>query len=1036
MRYSYYCTGELAEEKDLTADKVLKGYAYEYGGDDKEGTKITTTVYSDYGNQSATATHIDAYGRPLETYTTDSAGNVVYHEQYLYETAVDNLYDRVTRTVKGETAEKDRITRQYTDQYGNLVKEETVTKNADGAEVSYATEYTYDYLGNRLTVKSPRAAAENWEGNLYSAQYEYDAAGQVTKTTDIYGNVTTAEYDGLGQMIRTADAEANAAPTPYYSTLTYDVLGRLLMRQDPADANTTAETRYDYDRNGNNTRTRVKNGASSYAETSTQYNWRGKPEKALTAGTDTAYFYDPAGNALRMYTGELENLAITGLDQASGADFHVTQYTYDTQNRVLSTTDALGKTESYLYDRNGNLMQTTDRKGQIIGYTYDALGNLTEKSARQNASAEKENIYTYTYNRFGQRTQMSGTDQTSDYLYDNLGRMIKETLTGGVTKEYTYDIANNRTGFILNQGTENQMNIQYEYDHLDRLSKIVVGTVSTTYEYDHNGNILTENVGKYSTGYTYNRAGWITALSTQRETLPIQSHSYQYLPDGNVSAKESTVNAQTTNNSYLYDQAGRLIQEQIGGLQQAYQYDAYGNRAQMTVNGEQSYVNDYSYDQNNRLLQITKTAGTEVEQTTYTYDNNGNQLSWVKGSLSERAAAPADSTATYTYDSYNRLLTYWNGASNGSYTYNGDNLRISKTSDHVEHKMYWDGNKLAAEQKGTTFYKYYHGLTGIMFMKTTKIITHYHHKDAHGDVALTTNYAGTLKYAYTYDAFGNQLSPSITDINPYRYCGEYFDTESNQICLRNRYYDTITSRMLSEDPAKAGSNWYIYCENNPVNRIDPTGLDSWVFYDGESFGEQAKTEAENLKSQYGTNVHLVGIWSLTGFLNNWSNMVESDRSIDGVSMLFHGSPFTIYLGNADGQVGQLTSSTQYVTPNGSSGYYVGDLAKASMKSLNVMSCNGGHLDYIYSNASYQAKGFGHNIAVEFLVTHNIDIVYGMDGSLAYTNLFGDYIPRLAWDQTAYYSWTPKRKLLGKRQPTSRVAFYLNKEGGIRYWTWQ
>ena len=109
IHYSYYCPGELAEEKDLTADKVLKGYAYEYGGDDKEGTKITATVYSDYGNQSATAAHIDAYGRTLETYTTDSAGNVVYHEQYLYETAVDNLYDRVTRTVKGETAEKENF---------------------------------------------------------------------------------------------------------------------------------------------------------------------------------------------------------------------------------------------------------------------------------------------------------------------------------------------------------------------------------------------------------------------------------------------------------------------------------------------------------------------------------------------------------------------------------------------------------------------------------------------------------------------------------------------------------------------------------------------------------------------------------------------------------------------------------------------------------------------------------------------------------------------------------------------------------------
>lgn len=103
----------------------------------------------------------------------------------------------------------------------------------------------------------------------------------------------------------------------------------------------------------------------------------------------------------------------------------------------------------------------------------------------------------------------------------------------------------------------------------------------------------------------------------------------------------------------------------------------------------------------------------------------------------------------------------------------------------------------------------------------------------------------------------------------------------------------------------------------------------------------------------------------------------------------------------------------------------------------MMSCNGGHLDYIYSKADYQPKGFGHNIAVEFLVTHNIDIVYGMDGNLAYTNIFGCYIPRLARKQDEYYSWTPERRFLGKRLPNGKVAFCLNKDGGVGYWTiWQ
>ena len=32
-------------------------------------------------------------------------------------------------------------------------------------------------------------------------------------------------------------------------------------------------------------------------------------------------------------------------------------------------------------------------------------------------------------------------------------------------------------------------------------------------------------------------------------------------------------------------------------------------------------------------------------------------------------------------------------------------------------------------------------------------------------------------------------------------------------------------RFLSSDPAQAGSNWYAYCDNNPLVRVDPTGLD-------------------------------------------------------------------------------------------------------------------------------------------------------------------------------------------------------------------
>ncbi len=57
-----------------------------------------------------------------------------------------------------------------------------------------------------------------------------------------------------------------------------------------------------------------------------------------------------------------------------------------------------------------------------------------------------------------------------------------------------------------------------------------------------------------------------------------------------------------------------------------------------------------------------------------------------------------------------------------------------------------------------------------------------------------------------------------------RYCGEYTDTESGLIYLRNRYYDPSIGRFITEDPIRDGSNWYIYCDNNPVMYVDPSGL--------------------------------------------------------------------------------------------------------------------------------------------------------------------------------------------------------------------
>jgi len=75
----------------------------------------------------------------------------------------------------------------------------------------------------------------------------------------------------------------------------------------------------------------------------------------------------------------------------------------------------------------------------------------------------------------------------------------------------------------------------------------------------------------------------------------------------------------------------------------------------------------------------------------------------------------------------------------------------------------------------------------------------------------------------SYDVWG---TPSDNGDPAQRYCanlGHVTDDESGLIYMRARYYEPSTGRFLSEDSARDGSNWYVYCGNEPVGRVDPDG---------------------------------------------------------------------------------------------------------------------------------------------------------------------------------------------------------------------
>ena len=175
-----------------------------------------------------------------------------------------------------------------------------------------------------------------------------------------------------------------------------------------------------------------------------------------------------------------------------------------------------------------------------------------------------------------------------------------------------------------------------------------------------------------------------------------------------------------------------------------------------------------------------------------------------------------------------------NDGSVSTYSYNGSGMRASKTVNGSTLKQIWDGTNIVAEtdESGAVTAKYYRGISLISQERSGRVS--YYQFNGHGDVTGLTDTSGNVTASYQYDAFGVEINPNQSDSNPFRYCGEYFDPETNNVYLRNRYYSPGNGRFLTEDPAKDGLNWYVYCANNPIMLIDPSGLfteDSVLSYD-------------------------------------------------------------------------------------------------------------------------------------------------------------------------------------------------------------
>ena len=207
-------------------------------------------------------------------------------------------------------------------------------------------------------------------------------------------------------------------------------------------------------------------------------------------------------------------------------------------------------------------------------------------------------------------------------------------------------------------------------------------------------------------------------------------------------------------------------------------------------------------------------------------DDSSTQRTFTYNAAGDRTAVTANgATVNLGYDQANRLTNMTGGI---SYSYDGDGLRTSKTVAGTTTQFAWDesGTLPLLLQDGSTYYIY--GPDGQPIEQITGSTPTYLLADQQGSTRLLTDTGGNVVGTYSYDPWGNVTSHTGSATTNLQYDEQYTDAETGYQYLRARYYDPTTGQFLTRDPLAALTrSAYGYTADDPLDAVDPTGLDYW-----------------------------------------------------------------------------------------------------------------------------------------------------------------------------------------------------------------
>jgi len=213
---------------------------------------------------------------------------------------------------------------------------------------------------------------------------------------------------------------------------------------------------------------------------------------------------------------------------------------------------------------------------------------------------------------------------------------------------------------------------------------------------------------------------------------------------------------------------------------------------------------------------------TEYDNCQITYDEIGNPETF--------------GARSYTWEHGRQLKSLTEGTTTWNYTYDAGGMRTGRSNGTATYEYVYNGSQLTQMKKGNDTLTFTYDASGIPLTITHGSNKYYYATNLQGDVVAILDAAGSAVAGYTYDAWGNCTVTgvsSIAELNPLRYRGYVYDTETELYYLQSRYYDPEVGRFINADglvatsQGFAGNNIFAYCGNNPVNRKDPTGQ-SWI----------------------------------------------------------------------------------------------------------------------------------------------------------------------------------------------------------------